>query len=212
MDKLTDITLDQDLWDAEGPPLCQYIWQLGLSKTSHNQYTVHFLKHAKWILGAGEHTNYLSFNSWHRFKLRDSIHGSNILTLNDFVITMSNHFTTQVVIVTAFIAHVALLEHASSTNMMLTLILWVATIHFGAPTNLGSSGSLLQSDFIYLRRYIGLHRFLFLTSHSSKPMYDTISKLSCVRCDLVLFLCTISILEPPLLRYLVLGEYRSLST
>ena len=48
---------------------------------------------------------------------------SGIRKEDDFVITMSNHFTTQVVIGTAFIAHVALLEHASSTNMMLTLIL-----------------------------------------------------------------------------------------
>ena len=73
-----------------------------------------------------------------------------------------------------------------------------------------------------IRRYIGLHR-LFLSfsppSHWSPctiqscglSMYDTISRLFHVRYDLTSLSCTISISEPPLLRYLVLGEYRSLS-
>ena len=43
-------------------------------------------------------------------------------------------------------------------------------------------------------------------------VYDTISRLSHVRYNLTVPSCTISILEPPLLRYLVLGEFRSLST
>ena len=45
-----------------------------------------------------------------------------------------------------------------------------------------------------------------------KPMYDTILRLVYVRYDLVALSCMISISEPPLLRYLVLGEFRSLST
>ena len=87
----------------------------------------------------------------------------------------------------------------------------------------GSRSFVLRSDFTYLRRYIGLHRFLFpfLTSIHRSPcmiqsrvslVYDTISRLSCVRYNLASLLCTISISEPPLLRYVVLGEYRSLST
>ena len=37
-----------------------------------------------------------------------------------------------------------------------------------------SAGSVLRSDFTYLRRYIGLHRFLFSHIPSPKPVYDTI--------------------------------------
>ena len=81
---------------------------------------------------------------------------------------------------------------------------------------------MLRSDFTYLRRHVGLHPF-FLSSdipHRSPctirswvfPVYDTISRLSPVRYDLTSLSCTISISEPPLLRYLVLGECRSLST
>ena len=42
----------------------------------------------------------------------------------------------------------------------------------------------------FIRRHIGLHRFF---SHllTPKPMYDTISCLSCIRCDLASLLCTI---------------------
>ena len=69
-----------------------------------------------------------------------------------------------------------------------------------------------------------LHRtasFFFLTSLHRSPctirsrvssMYDTISRLFHVRYDLSSLSCTISISEPPLLRYSVLGEYRSPST
>ena len=82
---------------------------------------------------------------------------------------------------------------------------------------------LLRSDFIPSRRYIGLHRFLFLFCYPFIKahvqyyligvfLYNMISGLSCVRYDLACLLCTISISEPPLLRYLVLGEYRSPST
>ena len=49
---------------------------------------------------------------------------------------------------------------------------------------------VLRSDFTYLRRYIGLHRFLSDTP-SSKPMYDTISRPSHIRYDLASFICTI---------------------
>ena len=43
-------------------------------------------------------------------------------------------------------------------------------------------------------------------------VYDMISSLSCIRYDLLVLSCTISISEPPLLQYLGLGEFRSLST
>ena len=71
---------------------------------------------------------------------------------------------------------------------------------------------LLRSDFILPRRYIGLHRFLSFSSTHRSPctiwsdsvyLYDTI---------LLTIRCTISISEPHILRYLVLGEFRSLST
>ena len=65
------------------------------------------------------------------------------------------------------------------------------------------------------RRYIGLHHLFFHLFHSSKPMYDTIWQVLHVRYDLEAHFClscTISIAEPPLLQYLVLGELRSLST
>ena len=72
-------------------------------------------------------------------------------------------------------------------------------------------------------RYIGLHRFLFFFCYPFTEahvryylvgvlLYDTISRLSCVWWDLICLSCTISISEPPLLQYLVLGEYRSPST
>ena len=54
--------------------------------------------------------------------------------------------------------------------------------------------------------------FTFFPSPPSKPMYDTIWFGSYVRCDLTWFSCTISILEPHILRYIVLGELRSPST
>ena len=75
-----------------------------------------------------------------------------------------------------------------------------------------STAKVLRSDFILPRRYIGLHRFLSLFSLHRSPctirsgssrLYDTI--LSIIR-------CTISISEPHILRYLVLGDLRSLST
>ena len=72
----------------------------------------------------------------------------------------------------------------------------------------------------FIRRYIGLHRS-FLTIPTPKPctirsqvllVYDMILRLGYVRYDLPTRPCTISISEPPLLRYLGLGELRSLST
>ena len=44
------------------------------------------------------------------------------------------------------------------------------------------------------------------------PVYDMIWRLSWIRCDLATRLGTISISEPHILRYLVVGELRSLST
>ena len=54
----------------------------------------------------------------------------------------------------------------------------------------------------------------FLSSDIPHRSPCTIRSLRCfpVRYDLSSLSCTISISEPPLLRYLVLGEYRSLST
>ena len=57
--------------------------------------------------------------------------------------------------------------------------------------------------------------FPFHYPFSQKPMYDTIWQCYFVRYDLVAIhslSCTICISEPPLLRYLVLGELRSLLT
>ena len=64
-------------------------------------------------------------------------------------------------------------------------------------------GQVLQLDFILLRRHVGLPRFLFL----SLPFTE-----AHVQYDLDAFSCTISISEPHILQYLVLGEFRSLST
>ena len=75
-------------------------------------------------------------------------------------------------------------------------------------------GVMLRSDFTYLRRYIGLHRFFSHFPHTEAHVRydladaflpDAISSLVLVRYDLLPFRCTISISEPPLLRYLVLG-------
>ena len=52
-------------------------------------------------------------------------------------------------------------------------------------------GVMLRSDFTHLRRYIGLHRFFLSNVPSSKPMYDTISRLFHVRYDLASLSCTI---------------------
>ena len=52
----------------------------------------------------------------------------------------------------------------------------------------------------------------FFLLSSSKPMYDTIWHCLLVQYDLLSDSCTISISEPLILRYLVLGELRSLST
>ena len=82
-------------------------------------------------------------------------------------------------------------------------------------------GRLLRSDFTLLRRHIGLPRFLFSLPLTSKPVYDMICwLLSCMIQSEVLSCmiesdgcsCTISISEPHLLQYLVLGELRSPST
>ena len=43
-------------------------------------------------------------------------------------------------------------------------------------------------------------------------VYDTILRLGWIRCDLATRFGTISISEPHILRYLVVGELRSLST
>ena len=79
---------------------------------------------------------------------------------------------------------------------------------------------VLRSDFTHMQ----IHRtasFLFLISPHRSPctiqscdlsLYDMIWHLVSVRYDLWVLLCTISILKPPLLRYLVLGEFRSLLT
>ena len=78
---------------------------------------------------------------------------------------------------------------------------------------------------IGLHSHTQIHRtasftFFFLTSVHRSPctirscwrsMYDTILLAFPVRYDLESLSCTISISEPPLLRYAVLGEYRSLS-
>ena len=63
-----------------------------------------------------------------------------------------------------------------------------------------------------------IHRtasFPFSLSLTLKPMYDTIWWIHSVQYNLVALFgpfCTISISEPHILRYLVLGELRSLST
>ena len=75
-----------------------------------------------------------------------------------------------------------------------------------------------------LRRHVGLPSFLSSSSHHWSPvrydlatLYDTIRSHAGSDCrvyDTILHRrsCTISISEPPLLRYLVLRELRSLST
>ena len=83
----------------------------------------------------------------------------------------------------------------------------------------------------HICRYIRLHRFSFLfPPHTEAHVQYDLVALSCMIwslgslvCDMILHLihvqynllvlsCTISISEPPLLRYLVLGGFRSLST
>ena len=74
------------------------------------------------------------------------------------------------------------------------------------------------------RRRIGLPSFFLLPFPSSKPvrydlvtLYDTMRSRGCSDCRLYDMILSqhsgmISISEPPLLQYLVLGELRSLST
>ena len=89
---------------------------------------------------------------------------------------------------------------------------------------------MLHLDFTLLRRYIGLHCFSLFSLPNTKAhvRYDLVA--FSVRYDLVAFsvrydlvalfvrynlstsTCTISISEPHILRYLVLGELRSPST
>ena len=79
-------------------------------------------------------------------------------------------------------------------------------------------GRLVTIGLHHLRRYVGLPRFLFLTPLHRSPCTirsDDFLVAYAVRYDLAGsfgLLCTISISEPLILRYLVLGEFRSLST
>ena len=67
-------------------------------------------------------------------------------------------------------------------------------------------GVMLRSDFTLLRRYIGLPHFSFLPFLSLKPMYDTIWSIFLGTIRISGVLCTISISEPHILQYIVLGE------
>ena len=56
-----------------------------------------------------------------------------------------------------------------------------------------TSWSVYQGCYVrtsFICRYIGLHRF-FSHSPTPKPMYNTISRFFCVRCDLASCSCTI---------------------
>ena len=92
------------------------------------------------------------------------------------------------------------------------LLLPWALLRFMAP--------LVTFGLHFIHRYVGLHCF-FLTIPTPKPctirsqvllVYNMILRLGYIRYDLLTRPCTISISEPPLLRYLGLGELRSLST
>ncbi len=76
---------------------------------------------------------------WHCSKLRDSIIGANTSTLDDFVISISNCFTLWMSLGHAFVVHVALLVHASSSNATIKFWQFIALLCHRAPTNPGPS-------------------------------------------------------------------------
>ena len=114
-------------------------------------------------------------------------------------------------------------QNAYDQLMKLTMVGWDINTYITTFERLALAAGWalnVMNGLHFTRRYIGLHRFFshILTLKPCMirsccfPVYDTISLLLCVQYDLPDCSCMISILEPPLLQYLGLGEFRSLST
>jgi hypothetical protein len=83
-----------------------------------------------------------SYNYWYSSKLRDSVIGPNTSTLDDFIISIINRFTTSRVSPGhSFVIHVALLVRILFMALSIILELtYTALICFGAPASFRPSG------------------------------------------------------------------------